>query len=196
MSNKQINPNTIGKSNKRLNPIRRFSVGVVGVGLVGVGVVVGSMIVGAHFFLPDANVSYTEHQGLKLERSGPTAFWVAPAQEQTLADGKALYGMYCASCHGAKMAGQPDWRRRMANGRLPAPPHDITGHTWHHPDVQLLSMIKDGFVPGVTAPAGYESNMPAFGAALSDTQIMSVLAYIKTYWPDDALKAQREISLQ
>lgn len=75
MSNKQINPNTLGKSNKRHNPIRRFSVGLVGVGLVGLGVVVGSMIVGAHFFLTDTNVFYTEHQGLKVERSGPTAFW-------------------------------------------------------------------------------------------------------------------------
>jgi hypothetical protein len=31
-------------------------------------------------------------------------------------------------------------------------------------------MIKDGFIPGVTAPEGYESNLPAFGAALNDTQ--------------------------
>jgi mono/diheme cytochrome c family protein len=79
---------------------------------------------------------------------------------------------------------------------LPAPPHDESGHTWHHPDAQLLGMIKDGFVPGETAPVDYQSDMPAFGAALSDTQIKSVLAYIKTYWPEDILKAQKEISLQ
>jgi S-disulfanyl-L-cysteine oxidoreductase SoxD len=175
-------------SNNRLD---RFSVVTVGVGIT-----VGSIIIGLNYFQTEAGVSYTVHQGIKVERSGPTAFWVAPAEEPTLADGKALYGMFCASCHGAKMEGQPDWRRRMANGRLPAPPHDISGHTWHHPDSQLLSMIKDGFVPGVTSPVGYESNMPAFGAVLSDTQIKSVLAYIKTYWPDDALRAQREISLQ
>lgn len=165
-------------------------------GAVGAGVVFGFMIIVGYGFATDTGISSSEHQGLIVERSGPTAFWVAPAKEPTLADGKALYGMFCASCHGAKMEGQTDWRRRMANGRLPAPPHDITGHTWHHPDAQLLSMIKDGFVPGVTAPIGYESNMPAFGAALNDTQIKSVLAYIKTYWPDDALQAQREISLQ
>ncbi len=182
---KQISPN---KTNTR---IRRFSVGAVGVALV-----VGLTVFGVSYFSTNSVISYAEHQGLKIERSGPTAFWVAPAEEPTLADGKALYGMFCASCHGANMEGQPDWRRRMANDRLPAPPHDITGHTWHHPDEQLLSIIKDGFVPGVTAPEGYESNMPAFGAALNDTQIKSVLAYIKTYWPDDALGAQREISLQ
>lgn len=187
MTIKKINPN---KTNK---PFRRLLMCAVGVAIIGL------TIFGASYFSNEAGVSYTEHQGLRIERverSGPTAFWVAPAQAPTLAEGKALYGMFCASCHGVKMEGEPDWRRRMANGRLPAPPHDITGHTWHHPDSQLLSMIKDGFIPGVTAPEGYESNMPAYGAALNDTQIKSVLAYIKTYWPDDVLGAQREISLQ
>jgi|UniRef100_UPI004048C3E9 S-disulfanyl-L-cysteine oxidoreductase SoxD len=176
------------------NRIGRFSAGAIGV-----SVIVGLIVIGVNYFQTDAGVLYTVHQGLKIERverSGPTAFWVAPAQEPALADGKLLYGTFCAFCHGAKMEGQPNWRSRMANGRLPAPPHNITGHTWHHPDAQLLSMIKDGFVPGVTAPIGYESNMPAFGAALSDIQIKTILAYIKTYWPDDALDAQREISLQ
>jgi len=183
-----IKKNNSSASNNRIG---RFSVGTVGV-----GVVVGLIIIGANYFQTEASVSYTVAQGLKVERSGPTAFWVAPAHGQTLADGKLLYGTFCGSCHGAKMEGQPNWRSRMANGRLPAPPHDITGHTWHHPDAQLLSMIKDGFVPGVTAPIGYESDMPAFGAVLTDIQIKSVLAYIKTYWPEDALGAQREISLQ
>lgn len=137
-----------------------------------------------------------EQSGLTIKRSGQTAFWVAPAQGPMLNDGKQLYGMFCAACHGADMQGQANWRDRMANGRLPAPPHDVTGHTWHHPDALLLSMVKDGIVPGVMAPVGYESNMPAFGAALSDVQIKSILAYIKTYWPADVLKAQREISLQ
>ena len=115
---------------------------------------------------------------------------------EMVALGKTVYAGHCASCHGLELEGEPNWRQRDASGLLPAPPHDATGHTWHHPDAQLLSMIKDGFVPGVTAPIGYESDMPAFGAVLTDIQIKSVLAYIKTYWPEDALGAQREISLQ
>ena len=51
-----------------------------------------------------------------------------------VARGEALYAKHCASCHGANLEGQPDWKKRLANGRLPAPPHDMTGHTWHHPD--------------------------------------------------------------
>jgi len=123
-------------------------------------------------------------------------FFIKPATGATLIHGKERYVMFCASCHGAEGEGEPNWRQRMANGRLPAPPHDVSGHTWHHPDEQLVSMVRDGFVPGVTAPVGYESNMPAFGHVLSDAEIESILAYIKTFWPEAVVQAQREISLQ
>jgi len=123
-------------------------------------------------------------------------FFIVPATSATLVQGKQRYAMYCASCHGAQLQGEPNWRQRMVNGRLPAPPHDVSGHTWHHADAQLVSMVRDGFVPGVTAPIGYESNMPAFGAVLSDAEIESIFAYIKTQWPEDVLQAQREVSLQ
>ena len=123
-------------------------------------------------------------------------FFIVPATGATLVQGKQRYAMYCASCHGAQLQGEPNWRQRMVNGRLPAPPHDVSGHTWHHADAQLVSMVRDGFVPGVTAPIGYESNMPAFGAVLSDAEIESIFAYIKTQWPEDVLQAQREVSLQ
>jgi S-disulfanyl-L-cysteine oxidoreductase SoxD len=122
--------------------------------------------------------------------------WIAPAQGEQWIQGQQIYTTYCAACHGVKLEGQPNWRSRMANGRLPAPPHDVTGHTWHHPDWQLIGMIRDGLVPGVTAPARYESDMPGFAKILSDEQIRLVLGYIKSYWPEDILKAQREISLK
>ena len=55
--------------------------------------------------------------------------------------GEKIYQAQCASCHGPNLEGQPDWRTRDANGFLPAPPHDATGHTWHHADDLLLSLI-------------------------------------------------------
>src|SRR5690606_16443464 len=61
--------------------------------------------------------------------------------------GKTVYTNHCAACHGVNLEGQANWRERMANGRLPAPPHDKTGHTWHHPDAMLIDMIKNGLVP-------------------------------------------------
>lgn len=122
--------------------------------------------------------------------------WIAPAEGQTLAQGKRLYDTYCASCHGAKFEGQFNWRQRMTNGKLPAPPHDVSGHTWHHPDAQLIDIIKQGLVAGVNAPAGYQSDMPGFAKTLSDEQIKQILGYIKTSWNQKALNAQREVTLK
>src|SRR3546814_400497 len=99
-------------------------------------------------------------------------------------------------CHGATLQGQANWRERMPNGKLPAPPHDKTGHTWHHPDAMLVDIVKNGLVPGKTAPAGYVSDMPAYRDILSDQEIIAVLTYIKSSWPPKVLQAQKEITLQ
>ncbi|MDP3244263.1 MAG: cytochrome c, partial [bacterium] len=87
-------------------------------------------------------------------------------------DGQALYQKYCASCHGADLEGQPNWMERLPSGRLPAPPHDETGHTWHHSNEQLLRIVRDGLA--AIAP-GYETDMPAFGDMLSDQEIEAIL---------------------
>src|SRR3984893_6075924 len=46
-----------------------------------------------------------------------------PNSASLVGRGKAVYAQYCASCHGANLEGQPNWRERQPNGRLPAPPH-------------------------------------------------------------------------
>lgn len=100
-----------------------------------------------------------------------------------VSQGEVLYGQHCASCHGVDLAGEPDWRSRKANGRLPAPPHDESGHTWHHPDAQLFHITK----LGVGAAAGlddYQSDMPAYDDILTDAEILAVLSYIKSTWPE------------
>src|SRR3546814_14468250 len=73
-----------------------------------------------------------------------------------------------------------------------SPPHDDTGHTWHHPDAVLFDLVKNGLIPGRTAPSDYQSDMPAFGSTLSDEQIIAVLAYIKSTWSSDVLRMQKE----
>jgi mono/diheme cytochrome c family protein len=106
--------------------------------------------------------------------------------------GETVYEAQCAVCHGAELEGQPDWRQRLPSGRLPAPPHDETGHTWHHPDQQLFGMVKNGMTP--YAPEGYESDMPAFLGILSDEEIWAVLAHIKSTWPKGIQARQAAIS--
>ena len=122
--------------------------------------------------------------------------YIDPSDKQLVAKGKHIYARDCASCHGANLAGEPNWRVRNANGRLPAPPHDETGHTWHHADAVLFAITKNGLVPGVTAPMGYVSDMPAYKTSLSDQDIRAVLAYIKSSWPKQALARQKEITLR
>lgn len=126
----------------------------------------------------------------------PERTYIDPSVREMVLRGKTVYASHCASCHGANLEGQPEWRKRLPNGRLPAPPHDVSGHTWHHPDAVLIDIVKHGLVPGKTAPDGYQSDMPAFGASLPDADIAAVLAYIKSTWPADALEAQKNVTLQ
>ena len=116
-----------------------------------------------------------------------------PRYAAKVALGAKVYAEHCASCHGAKLVGQPDWRQRGANGRMPAPPHDESGHTWHHPDDVLFGITKRGLVPPY-APARYESDMPAFGGKLADEEIWAALAYIKSHWSAQVLPLRAEMT--
>lgn len=109
-----------------------------------------------------------------------------------LMEGEGIYRMECATCHGANREGQADWRTRKPDGKLPAPPHDASGHTWHHPMEQLVAIVKHGMAPP-NAPPGYVSDMPAFGGKLKEQQIRNVLAYIESQWPPEvrAMRAER-----
>lgn len=128
-------------------------------------------------------------------QQGPDAasvtFLGEPVTAEKLALGQQLYAANCASCHGANLEGQRDWRRRGENGRMPAPPHDATGHTWHHADRPLFIITKLGV--GAVVP-GYESDMPAFEGLLSDDEIVAILAWIKSTWPEPTRGFQAEVT--
>ena len=104
---------------------------------------------------------------------------------EQMALGKRLYAEYCASCHGANLEGQKNWRQPLPEGGLPALPHDQSGHTWHHHDKLLFDYTQRG--GQVIAPKGFKSNMPGFGknfeSSLSDGDIWVILAFIKSSWP-------------
>lgn len=126
----------------------------------------------------------------------PGYAYIDPADEELVVRGQTIYVNSCAACHGDALQGQANWRKRQLNGRLPAPPHDKTGHTWHHPDEMLFDMVKNGLVPGRTAPRGYQSDMPAYSDVLNDEDIVAVIAYIKSHWPAKVLAAQKEVTMQ
>jgi mono/diheme cytochrome c family protein len=135
--------------------------------------------------------------------AGAALLWPAGATEQPgqilrwqdadlVGEGAAIYEAQCAACHGAELEGQPDWQIRQANGRLPAPPHDPTGHTWHHPDAQLIDITTRG--TAAIVGGGYESDMMGYGDILTERQIIAVLSYIKSTWPPEIIAIHDEIN--
>jgi cytochrome c len=106
--------------------------------------------------------------------------------------GKTVYMENCASCHGAALEGQANWQQRDSDGYMPAPPHDVSGHTWHHPSSYLFLMTKYGIEKMIGEK--YPNNMPAYENELTDNEIIAVLSYIKSTWPKPIQRQHDEIS--
>lgn len=104
-----------------------------------------------------------------------------------VARGADIYTRSCAACHGGDLSGQENWRTANPDGSYPAPPHDSSGHTWHHTD-QLLFEIID---VGLDLPI---SRMPAFGDHLDDDEIVAVVDFIKSHWGDAERAVQWELT--
>jgi mono/diheme cytochrome c family protein len=130
--------------------------------------------------------------GMALVAAAAAILWrVTAGEDAVIAQGRNLYAEHCAACHGADLEGQPDWQEPLPDGRMPAPPHDASGHTWHHSDGELFLITKYGM--GALVP-DYESDMPAFDGILSDEEIRAILAYIKSTWPERERRYQQERS--
>lgn len=123
----------------------------------------------------------------------PREMRIDAGDAERVARGERVYAQHCAACHGTRLEGQPDWKTRNAQGRLPAPPHDETGHTWHHDDQVLFEVTKFGLARH--APPGYQSDMPAFAGTLDDKDIVAVLAFIKSRWPPLIHDKRREAGM-
>lgn len=134
--------------------------------------------------------------GVVLVGAIGAAFVLVDREDAAVARGRILYDAHCASCHGQNLEGQPDWQKPGSDGRYPAPPHDASGHTWHHSDADLIAYTTLGGEQalaqmGVT----FESGMPGFGDILSQQDIEDVLSYIKSRWPERERAVQAERSL-
>lgn len=116
----------------------------------------------------------------------PRGYGINPQDARQVALGYDLYNLHCASCHGHDLKGEPNWQVPKANGELPAPPHDASGHTWHHPEEQLFAIIKHGTAR--FAPPGYKTAMQPYVGKLSDAEIKAVLSYIESTWPPEILE--------
>ena len=107
-------------------------------------------------------------------------------------EGKQIYQINCAACHGANSEGAPNWATPEADGLFPAPPHDDTGHTWHHSDRVLDETIANGM--GDPLKSGSPLRMPAFGDKLSDEEIRASIEYFKSLWSEEHRRWQWEVN--
>ena len=129
---------------------------------------------------------------LAEEKVAEAAITLNPENKEIISLGKSVYVQNCASCHGTKLEGQKDWMSRLPDGLIPAPPHDVTGHTWHHSDKYLFMITKYGIEDIIGQK--YPNNMPAYKDILSDKEIISVLSYIKSTWPNKIKKIHDQIN--
>ena len=126
------------------------------------------------------------------DKNAQAAYILNPNNRDIVELGKSVYVQNCASCHGVKLEGQKDWMSRLPDGLMPAPPHDETGHTWHHSDKYLFMITKYGIEDIIGQ--NYANNMPAYENILSDKEIISVLSYIKSTWPNKVKKIHDQIN--
>ncbi|WP_424982407.1 c-type cytochrome [Maritalea sp. S77] len=134
---------------------------------------------------------------------GLSQFATPQAEEQTgllpyknasvIATGQKIYQANCAACHGNDLQGEANWKQPKPSGRMPAPPHNETGHTWHHSDELLFNLTKYGIARLSNNP-NYQTDMPIYEDILSDDEIIAVLAYIKSNWPTEVQQRHDQIN--
>ena len=120
---------------------------------------------------------------------------LSPDNRAVVSQGKELYREHCAACHGKNLEGEPNWRRPKTDLTMPAPPHDDTGHTWHHTDEVLFNLTKFGLAKYLKR-SEYKSNMPAYEEVLTDEEIKAVLSFIKSKWSSKMREHQDYLNSQ
>ena len=112
-----------------------------------------------------------------------------------IALGQDVYAQNCAECHGENLEGETNWQQQNEDDSFRSPPHDDSGHTWHHSDKLLFESIALG---GARLPdnIGGNSNMPAFADILTEGEMIAVLNYIKSTWPEDIRSIQWEQTIR
>ena len=113
--------------------------------------------------------------------AGETSHFANADDPKLVEAGRGIYMLACSSCHGRRLQGQALWQLMDQYAGRRAPPHDATGHTWQHSDEALFYETKFGRFP--TAPPKGVSYMPAYVGRMTDHDILSVLAFIKSSWP-------------
>ena len=147
-------------------------------------------------FIPIGIVAMSALAGIAILlhlTSSTSAQILKPEDPDIVALGKQVYATNCASCHGTNLEGAPNWKLPDTDGLFPAPPHDETGHTWHHSEKLLFDLTKYGLAK-VAGLKDRKSNMPVYENVLSDEELIAVLSFIKSRWPEEIKRRHTKMS--
>ncbi|OAN79197.1 cytochrome C [Jannaschia sp. EhC01] len=117
-------------------------------------------------------------------------------ERRDIENGRVLYATQCAACHGINLEGQPSWQVPGVDGILPAPPHDRTGHTWHHDNQLLFDYTYLGGRAALEARGvtDFNSGMMGVQGILTEDDVWDILAYIRSTWPGDVRAIQASMN--
>jgi mono/diheme cytochrome c family protein len=98
-----------------------------------------------------------------------------PPSEKSLAEGKIMYGKYCAECHGVTGNGVSEKAQKLADAGA-AKPSDLTDDKWDHgsSDGEIFVNIRDGV--GVNGAMKGLNGRPG----VSDDDMWNIVNYIRT----------------
>ena len=118
--------------------------------------------------------------GLWMAFGSPVAWPSVVKSALWVRQGEQVYNANCLRCHlgatGGTIADDP-------------PRHNANGHTWHHPDCALRTMIREGSA-GIFERSNSAVPMPPFKGQLSSDDTDAAIAYIKTMWTPGQRQAQ------
>jgi len=121
--------------------------------------------------------------------SKPKDLWSQPVTAETITRGAKLFQANCAACHGSGGIGERAETPKGGmkdDGSYIAPALNGKGHAWHHPNSMLFQTVKKGSI-------AEDSSMRAFEGRLSDEEIVTIIHYFQSFWPQEVLerRAQR-----
>ena len=114
----------------------------------------------------------------------------AASQSTTEASGAELYRSACAACHGADGKGAP---RSLVGFETALPDFTDCSFATTEADLDWMAVVHQG-----GRARGFDRMMPAFGDALSETEIARVVSHLRTFcadprWPRGDLNLPRPL---
>lgn len=115
-----------------------------------------------------------------LAAAGGIQSSVASGDPELIALGARLFDRNCSPCHGKEAVGEDPaktgggWKEGV--GQI-APALNGAGHAWHHPPGYFFQMIHNG----TSLP---DSRMISWQGRMSEYEILAVIAYFQSLWPE------------